>query len=86
MISKEVVVTQVVLVTIDESKFDATFMAEFRASFYPFTTVNDHLEHLAQLFARGLVDDNNDFIEGYGPAKDMGIRFKIVDDSSEISP
>jgi hypothetical protein len=84
-ISREVTVTQIVLVTIDESKFDATFMAEFRASFYPFTTVNEHLEHLGQLFARGLAD-NGDFIEGYGPAKDMGIRFKIVDDSSEISP
>lgn len=50
---------------------------EFRQSFYPFFTLEDHLGHLAQLFTRGIVD-NGEFIEGYGPAKEMGISFKEI--------
>lgn len=77
MSEKTVIITQAVRVTLDESKFDATFMEEFRASFYPFDTVEEHREHLAQLYARGIVDGwADDFIEGYGPARDMGIRFE----------
>lgn len=74
MITKKVQVTQVVEVTVDETKFDPAFMQEFRESFYKFTTLDDHVEHLGQMYARGLYG-NGDFIEGYGPAKDMGISF-----------
>lgn len=69
-------VTQTVTVTLDETKFDETFMKEFRESFYQFDTLEEHAEHLAQLEARGLVDDYEPFIEGYGPAEDMGIKLK----------
>jgi hypothetical protein len=48
------------------------FMAEFRKSFYGFTTKEQHIKHLAQLHARGLADDDS-FIEGYG--KGVGIKF-----------
>lgn len=84
MITKTVAVTQYVEVTIDETKFDEAFMEEFRDSFYKtFDTTDKHIEHLAQLHARGIVD-NLDFIEGYGPAKDMGIKFDIDDTEIEI--
>lgn len=64
-----------VSVTIDPAKFTKKFMKEFRATFYNFQSVSDHVDHLAQLYARGLAD-NGSFIEGYGPAADMGIAFK----------
>lgn len=80
--TKTVAVTQIIEVTIDESKFDKKFLDEFKTSFYNFN-LNDHIRHLAQLHARGLVD-NKSFIEGYGPAKEMGIGFKIIDGEEEI--
>lgn len=72
---KNVTVHITVKVKIDESKFDEKFMEEFRESFYPFYDLDDHYKHLAQLYARG-ISDNGDFIEGYGPAEDMGIKFE----------
>lgn len=79
----KVAVTQVVEVTLDESKFDADFMAEFVQHFFPIDTIHEHAEHLAQLYARGIYD-NGDFIEGYGDAKDMGIKFSTVDQYEEV--
>jgi hypothetical protein len=78
-----VAVTQIVEVTLDETKFTPQFMAEFRESFFHFTTTEEHALHLAQLHARGVSDDG-EFIEGYGPAKDMGIRFKVIDQTEEV--
>lgn len=74
MSDTEITVEITVTVTIDESKFTDQFMREFRESFYPFITIQEHKEHLAQMYARGLIN-NHSFIEGYGPAKDMGISF-----------
>lgn len=87
MITKTATVSQNVVVTVDETKFTPEFMAEFRASFYPFRTLDRHIEHLAQLHARGIAE-NNQFIEGYGPANEMGIRFEIESNSveTEIQP
>jgi hypothetical protein len=72
----EVAVTQVVKVTVDETKFTEEFLAEFRAHFYPFNTLKDHIEHLGQMHIRGVI--GSDFIEGYGPPEDMGIKFEDV--------
>lgn len=83
MLTKDVDVTLTIRVTVDESKFTDQFMSEFCQSFYHFTTLNDHLEHLAQMHARGLYGER-DFIEGYGPAADMGIKLKIVDQNEEV--
>lgn len=77
MITKEVVVTQTVRVTVDDTKFTPEFFAEFARLFYEYDTLDQHIQHLAQLHARGLADDGN-FIEGYGPAQDMGIRLDVV--------
>jgi len=83
MTSQKILVQQIVRVTVDETKFDEEFMADFQRQMYPFTDLEDHLEHLAQLHARGICDDHS-FIEGYGPAQDMGIRFEIADQFEEI--
>lgn len=74
MTTKTVIVTQTIKIDVDESKFNETFMEEFREFFYPFTTINEHIEHLGQLYARGMAS-NTSFIEGYGPAEEMGIKF-----------
>jgi hypothetical protein len=71
------VVTEV-SVTLDEDAFDNIFMEEFNSSFYEFDTIEEHYEHLAQLYARGLTD-GTDFIEGYGMPDEMGIIFNSID-------
>jgi hypothetical protein len=84
---REVEVTQVISVEIDESKFDETFLKEFREFFYPFHEVEDHYHHLAQLYARGIVGSRkNDFIEGYGPAPEMGIVFGELGCDTHLLP
>jgi hypothetical protein len=74
MITKTVLITQAVKVTVDETKFTPEFLDEFQRNFYGFTTIDEHLEHLAQLHARGIAD-NDSFIEGYGETSEMGIKF-----------
>ncbi len=61
----EVIQTSVVQVEIDDESMDEKFMAEFRASFYPFTTLKEHAEHIAQMAARDLFGWDG-FAEGYG--------------------
>lgn len=71
------------VVEIDLNKFDETFMQEFRESFFQFDTFEEHVEHITQLQARGIIDliaEPNTFIEGYGPAQDMGISIKLIGD------
>jgi len=86
-------VTQLVEVTLDESKFDESFMSEFRDSFYPFFDLVDHAKHLAQLQARGVENMQYHkpqfapFVEGYGPISEFGIRARVIDtDIEEVRP
>ncbi len=72
---KIVEVTQYIEVEVDEAKFDEEFLEDFRGYMYNFKDIDDHIKHLAQLYARGIAN-NHSFIEGYGEAKDMGIKFK----------
>lgn len=72
----DVEVTQHVKVTLDADAFDEAFMEEFRDGFFPFTTLQDHAEHIAQLHARGIVE-SGDFIEGYGEPDEMGIAVEV---------
>lgn len=83
---KNVIVSQIIKVKIDESKFDDAFMREFRETFYNFS-LNDHIRHLAQLHARGIAN-NYSFIEGYGSPEEMGIEFEILNqcDTFEDQP
>jgi hypothetical protein len=80
---KIVLVTQEVEVEIDETKFSPQFMKEFRESFFQFHTLDKHIEHLAQLEARGVIY-NDSFIEGYGNPSDMGISMSIESCETEI--
>jgi hypothetical protein len=82
-----VAVTQTVEITLDEKKFDAAFMEEFRQSFYSYDTIEEHAEHLAQLHARGVVEldcYSPAFIEGYGNQRDMGIKARTIDTEMDI--
>lgn len=78
MVTFKVEVTQMVSVTLDETKFTPEFMEEFRRHMYPFATVEQHVEHLAQLHVRGLTTQ---FVEGYGELADFSMKFarKMVD-------
>ena len=81
---RSVGVSQLVEVEIDEAKFTPEFMAEFRASFFDFHTIEQHIEHLAQLHARGIAENWSDFIEGYGDPKDFGISFSGTTQETQI--
>lgn len=81
--TRKVKVAQWVEVTIDESKFDEKFMSEFRDSFYQFHSIQEHVEHLAQMIARRVYFPESKFIEGYGLVKEMGISFKMLDSETE---
>lgn len=83
---RTVEVTQRIQVTINESKFTPEFMEEFRRDFYEFNTIEQHMEHLAQLYARGIATPYNDFIEGYGLSDDFGIKLKCIDQSEYLEP
>jgi hypothetical protein len=84
MKTSKVAVEQVISVTVDETKFTPQFMEEFRRLFFPFYSIDDHVAHLAQMYARGVADEFTGFIEGYGPPSDFGIKFEHLDGSEEI--
>ncbi len=63
-------------IELDEAKFDEDFISEFRKHFFDFEDVKEHAQHLAQLQARDLLDD---FTEGYGLIKNMGIKGETID-------
>lgn len=71
-------------VTVDPSKFTPEFMEEFRRDFYNFHTIDEHIEFLAQLYARGLADEWSQFVEGYGPPSDFGIEFRAAGQETAI--
>lgn len=75
--TQDIDVTIPVKVTVDESKFTPEFMEEFRQYFYPFETVDEHMQHIAFLAATGMLGDLPRFIEGYGPSEKMGIKVEI---------
>jgi hypothetical protein len=83
----KVIVTQMVEIDVDETKFTEAVMEEFRRSFYDFLTVEEHVSHLAQLYARGLINEFNrdHFVEGYGPIKDWSLTFRSVVEDTEVS-
>lgn len=82
---RTVSVTLLVDVEVDESKFTPVWLEEFRQYMFPFETIDEHIEHLASLEARGVLA--NDFIEGYGPRAEMGIKISDArEDLVEILP
>lgn len=77
-------VVQTVEIQYNDDAFSPEFMEEFRKSFYPFHTVERHLEHLAILFTSGAVFGRDPFVEGYGPLSHMGITFDVKSVQTEI--
>lgn len=77
MKTKVVRVIQEVEITIDETKFDENFLKEFESYMFR-ADLNDHIDHLAILAARGIINDYEEFIEGYGDPIDMGIKVKVL--------
>lgn len=76
----EVEVTRTVVVEVNESKFTEEFMENYRgyidSSFYD---LEDHIKQLGWLFGAGRINGSEkEFIEGYGPANEMGIKFKEI--------
>lgn len=84
MIKQTVEVTQEFEVEVDETKFTEAYMEEFREMFYPFYSIDDHMMHIAQLFARGVVYDNDEFVEGYGILSELGIKVTELGQMEEI--
>jgi len=84
MKTEAVGIQQLVHVTVDEDKFTPEFMEEFRKSFYNFHTLNEHIEHLGQMYARGIVSNFDSFIEGYGDPAEVGIKFASAGQDVEI--
>lgn len=81
----KVLVSHEVEVTLDETKFTEAFMQEFRDSHYRFFDVEDHAEHLGQLYARGIAQGwKDEFVEGYGCVADFGISFEDGYQETEI--
>ena len=78
---RRVVVTQTVEIEVDETKFTPEFMEEFRQDFYSFHDLDDHILHLGQLFARGIL---RSFTEGYGEIDDLGVRGREIECDMEF--
>lgn len=57
-------------------------MQEFRDTFYNFDTIEEHMEHIGQLVARGIWND--DFVEGYGKPSDLGIEVEIINSETWV--
>lgn len=74
---RQIQVTQIIEVELDEKKFTPEFLADFNGSIFD-ASLDDHFEHLAQLYARGIADEFSTFIEGYGPPAEMGIKAKAL--------
>lgn len=69
-------------VMVDETKFDAEFQKEFGEAIDPsIKTVEQHVRFLAEHLT-GF--SGSDFIEGYGPAEDMGIKVTIGSSGADI--
>lgn len=83
--SRQTRTTTYVLVTVDETKFTPEFMEEFRESFFDYETIDEHIEHLGSLYGRGVISGYADeFIEGYGRANEMGIKFKTIVEETDV--
>lgn len=76
-------VTQFVTVEVPDSLLTEEFMEEFRGYMYDFDTREDHLIHLAEMYARGMIAEHS-FIEGYGRAQDHGIKFETEDVQTKL--
>lgn len=87
LIEREVEVMFPVYVTIDVSKFTPEFMERFNASMHDFgDSLDEHFKYLAEMHVMDNDSGWPDYaIEGYGPAKDMGISFDMSDPETDFA-
>lgn len=81
MMTRNVAVTFLVEVTVDETKFTPEFLAEYATVLQDFD-LEGHIKHIAFLEVMDLLRD--DFTEGYGKLSEMGITATIHDSETEI--
>jgi len=62
-------------VEIDESKLTEEFLTEFSSYMWPATEPRDIIEWLGNLYARGVIDGSDTFIEGLGKPAEFGLKF-----------
>ena len=74
-------VVHTIEVELDEEKFTEEFMAEFRSYITPLFTIDEHAEYLASRYASGDIDEWG-FVEGYGEAKEFGIKFRLISEEA----
>ena len=77
----------VVDVEVDETKFTDQFMEEYSISITKRTTIDEHMQNLAIMYARGLIDYYpfpDAFIEGYGKMSEMGIKLDLEFRDTEV--
>lgn len=79
-----ILVVQNVEIELNEEAFTEEFMEEFRDSFYSFWDKEEHAEHIAQLYARGVFGSKRDFVEGYGVISEFIKEIQVVDSWEEI--
>lgn len=86
MVTKTVIVAMEVKVTVDETKFTPEFMEQFNSHMFDMgDDLDEHILNLAEKYVRGDAQGwEDDFLEGYGPLKDMGVRFNEVGLTTEI--
>lgn len=83
--SREVRVTRFIRISVDPTKFTPEFMAEYSSYITDLETIDEHIEHLAELANRGVIDGGRDQeIEGYGKLSDMGITCRVMHNESEV--
>lgn len=80
-------VNRTVNVELKQDAFTHDFMKDFRKDFYPFFTLDEHAQHIAQLVAREVIDEiegrrgAEQFVEGYGPIGEF-VKTALVQDTS----
>lgn len=82
--TKTVTVMQELKVTVDEARFTDEFMEAFSKCFFQTLTIEEHIEHIAEMFAKGVVTSDAQFLEGYGVLRAFGITIKRSDEFTSI--
>ncbi len=77
--TKTLRVNQEIKITVDESKFTPEFNKSFSEVFHLKENTDDHIKYIAELYGRGVITSDREFVEGYGILRDFGIFIKRED-------
>lgn len=62
-------------VVVDETQFTPELFAEFSQYIFPMDTVEEAVAYLADLYARSVIDNSTEEVEGLGRLADLGVKF-----------